>query len=145
VTIAVAPPKARERQRFLVEKLQELGTHSLMWLRTERTEGRPPAAGKAKAWSIAALEQSRGAFLMQISNGGMEECAGALLADAEGRPLRELAPFDTEITVVIGPEGGLSESERSAHALRVCVGRTTLRTETAAVAIVAGVNSLSES
>lgn len=145
VTIAVAPPKARDRQRFLVEKLQELGVNSLMWLRTERTEGRPPADGKAEAWSIAALEQSRGAYLMQIANGRIEGVTEALLADVEGHPLRELAPFGAAVTVVIGPEGGFTESESSAHAVRVSVGRTTLRTETAAVAFAAAVYSLSES
>jgi 16S rRNA (uracil1498-N3)-methyltransferase len=145
VTIAVAPPKARDRQRFLVEKLQELGTNSLVWIRTERTEGRPPASNKAMTWAIAALEQSRGAFLMQISNGGLEDMDGALVADAEGHPLSEMVPFGDALSVVIGPEGGLTGFERSSHALSVSMGRTTLRTETAAVAIVAAINALSES
>jgi len=145
VTIAVAPPKARDRQRFLVEKLQELGTHSLVWIRSERTEGRPPASSKAKVWAAAALEQSRGAFLMQISSGGLEDMEGALVADAEGRPLIESVPFGKALSVVIGPEGGLTGSERSAHGLSVSIGRTTLRTETAAVAIVAAINALSKS
>src|SRR3990172_8329095 len=41
LVLAVAPPPERERQRFLVEKLAELGVDRLMWLRCRYGEGRP--------------------------------------------------------------------------------------------------------
>ncbi|HLU32312.1 MAG TPA: RNA methyltransferase PUA domain-containing protein, partial [Acidimicrobiia bacterium] len=42
VEVAVAPPDSRQRARFVVEKLAELGVSRLIWVRTRRTEGRPP-------------------------------------------------------------------------------------------------------
>ncbi|MCP4303275.1 MAG: hypothetical protein GY788_00020, partial [bacterium] len=67
LTVAVSPPKNNSRLRFVVEKLAELGVAHLVWLVTEYSEGRLPRPEKAAAWSQAALEQSRGAWLMSIS------------------------------------------------------------------------------
>jgi 16S rRNA (uracil1498-N3)-methyltransferase len=56
----------------------------------------------------------------------------------------ELAPTDSEIAIVIGPEGGFTEEEvkraREADWRPVGLGKQILRTETAAVAmlVVAG-------
>ena len=51
-----------------------------------------------------------------------------LLADPEGEPLGDLDPM-----VLIGPEGGWTERERS-RAPRVRLGPSTLRAETACIA-----------
>ena len=58
VSVAVAAPRALARQRFIVEKLAELGVDRLYWLVTRLGEGRPPKRKKAAAWARAALEQS---------------------------------------------------------------------------------------
>ncbi|MFQ5516012.1 MAG: RsmE family RNA methyltransferase [Acidimicrobiia bacterium] len=65
--IAVAPPRSASRQRFVVEKLSELGVDALLWLDTGRSEGRPPRPAKAHTWAVAALQQSRGTWLMDVS------------------------------------------------------------------------------
>ena len=127
VTIAVAPPKAKDRQRLIVEKLGELGVSRLMWLTTRFGQVRPPDPARTRAWAIAALEQSRSAFLLEVGSGSLEEIPEAVLADGSGGPLDGSAQ-----TLAIGPEGGWHPAE--------LIGRPTarlseqvLRTETAAI------------
>lgn len=133
VTIAAAPPSRAERARFLVEKLAELGVDHLVWLTTTHGEGRVPAADKAAAWAIAALEQSRGVRLMSVSGPArIGDLPGLLwVADTAGdAPV----PVGESVTVAVGPEGGFAAGEVPAWARPVALGRRVLRVETAAVA-----------
>jgi 16S rRNA (uracil1498-N3)-methyltransferase len=137
LTIAVAPPKATSRARFIVEKLTELGVSRLVWLDTKRGEGRPPRPGKAIEWAIGALEQSRGAHLMEID--GPQPVAGpwsaqVVVADQAGEPFaRVVAAHAVPDVVLVGPEGGFDDGELPVAAARAALAVTTLRTETAAV------------
>lgn len=137
LTLAVAPPAARERARFLVEKLAELGVRRLVWLSTRHGEGRPPPPDKAAAWAEAALEQSRGAWLMEVAGervgfDGLEP--PVVVADRGGGPLPEdLA----SLTVAVGPEGGWHPLEVPAGLPRVGLGDRVLRVETSALAAAA--------
>lgn len=132
LTMAVAPPRAAERARFLVEKVAELGVDRLVWLTLERGQGRPPRPDKAAAWAEAALEQSRGAWLMAVDGPiTMEELQGTVwIADPAGV---ELAAVREDLTVVVGPEGGIAPHEITADSTMVCLGARVLRVETAAV------------
>ena len=62
VAIAVAPPANKDRQRFLVEKLAELGVSRLIWLRTKNGKNRVSSPTKVFSWVQTALEQSRGSL-----------------------------------------------------------------------------------
>lgn len=133
VTLAVAPPTAKDRARFLVEKLGELGVARLVWLSTAHGEGRPPKPGKATAWAVAALEQSRGAWLLEVAAApvAFEQLDRPLLAaDPDGA---RLSGIDGGVTVAVGPEGGWAEGELPGDATRVSLGRRVLRVETAAL------------
>ena len=135
VTIAVAPPRSKDRQRFVVEKLQELAVQRLVWLSTAHGQGRPPGADKAMAWATAALEQSRGAHLIEIDVAALEalDADEVVWADMTGDPVRPVARGEGPFTVAIGPEGGWSSDERTRFVHRVSLGSTVLRTDTAAV------------
>ena len=135
VTIAVAPPRSKDRQRFIVEKLQELAVQRLVWLSTAHGQARPPSADKAMAWATAALEQSRGAHLMDIDAAALEglDADEVLWADITGESVRSVTRGEGPFTVAIGPEGGWSDEERVRFDTRVSLGSTLLRTETAAV------------
>lgn len=135
LTLAVSPPAARDRARFLVEKAAELGVRRLVWVRLAHTEGRPPAASKARAWSVSALEQSRGAWLMEIGEARVADLDpdDLVVADAGGEP----AVPPGRGTLLVGPEGGFAEGEIPKSAARMGLGPTVLRVETAAVAGVA--------
>jgi 16S rRNA (uracil1498-N3)-methyltransferase len=131
LTMAVPPPASRERCRFLVEKLAELGVARLVWLSTRFGEGHVPHRTKAMSWAVSALEQSRGGWLMEIGE-------GLVAWEDLHRPLVVAVPgggsevFEV-MTVAIGPEGGLDPAEIPADAATIDLGVTILRVETAAV------------
>lgn len=131
LTVAVAPPRDRARTRFLVEKLAELGVARLLWVSTSRTEGKPPPLDKADSWAISALEQSRGAWRLEIGESTLTELDPdrLIVADPEGG---EAPPVAAPI-LLVGPEGGLAPDEIPVGARKMELGPTVLRTETAAI------------
>ncbi len=155
MTLAAAMPKAA-RQDVLIEKCTELGAAAIWPVLTERSVVRPKA-GRVEHWkrvAISAAKQSGRLTLPQIVSPMPFE---QLVADAarfdvrlfgatgdEARPLLDrLAEYERPgmILIVIGPEGGLSQTEQdalvAAGAEPVSLGPFTLRTETAAIAAVA--------
>jgi 16S rRNA (uracil1498-N3)-methyltransferase len=129
--VATAPPSSRDRVRFLVEKVAELGIERLLWLRTRHGVRRVPPLKKQRAWAISALEQSRGSWLMEMSEGFVDW-------DSLERPLAVCVPGGSAPgavfrTVAVGPEGGFGDDEVPADATDVTLGPTILRVETAAV------------
>jgi 16S rRNA (uracil1498-N3)-methyltransferase len=129
--VASAPPSSRDRVRFLVEKVAELGVESLLWLKTRHGARKIPSLQKQRSWAVAAMEQSRGSWLLGVSDGLVDwetlerplaVCApGGFVAGAEFR------------TVAVGPEGGFGDDEVPGDATAVTLGPTILRVETAAV------------
>lgn len=129
--MAVAPPAAKDRVRFVVEKLAELGVSRLLWLRTDHGANRVPAPERASAWAQSALEQSRGAWLMEVGGSLVDwtdldapvTACDPGAGDAVPRPR----------TVAIGPEGGWAEGEIPAQVSRWGLSSNVLRVETAAI------------
>ena len=161
VTLALGMP-ANERMDWLVEKATELGAAALQPLMTERSVLRlsgERAEKKVAHWhsvAVAASEQCGGnrvpllqpvstlaAWLAQLpaENGG----ARLLLSlQPPCQALREVAAQwapDLPITLLSGPEGGLSPAEEAAALasgfVAVSLGQRTLRAETAALAALA--------
>jgi len=135
--VAAAPPASRDRQRFLVEKLAELGVARLLWLRSERGKGRVASGPRLFAWALSALEQSRGAWLMETDPELVDwgELAAPVVVCRRGGP--PAPPHGA--TVVVGPEGGFADGEIPPDASCWGLGPTVLRVETAAVAAAARV------
>ena len=131
VTIAAAPPRRPDRQRYLVEKLGEIGVDRLVWLQTQHGEGRPPRIEKTQAWAIAALQQSRGARLLDFGgSASIPELAGPVwVADRGGGA--GIAAGD--VTICIGPEAGFAPEEIPAGLPRFGLGDRVLRVETASL------------
>lgn len=135
VSVYLAPPKSRDRQRFAVEKLAELGVRSVGWLRTVHTEGRPVKPQKAAAWAVSALEQSRGTWLTEVEGqrSVADVAAGGgtvVAADRDGiyGPI-----IGYPVILLVGPEAGWAPEEIAADMPKVALARTILRVETAAV------------
>ncbi len=130
LAMAVAPVKAVDRMRFLVEKLQELGVARLVWLATSFGQARPPRAAKCTAWAIGALEQSRGAWLLEIDDDrrSLTDIDRPLVAHPAGR-----TDWESGMTWCIGPEGGWADHELDPGVPMASLGATVLRTETAAL------------
>ena len=139
LTVAVAPPASKDRQRFVVEKLAELGVARLRWLATKHGKERTASSSKVFSWALAATEQSRGAWLMEtpkdvVELGELEEPVLICHPGGESDP----APVKT---VVVGPEGGFSPEELPENAPLWALGPTILRVETAAVVAAARIIS----
>lgn len=131
LTLAVAPPASKDRQRFLVEKLAEIGVSRLLWLETRHGKNRVASSGKVFSWILAAVEQSKGAWLMEAS----PDLVG--IGDLEGRivvcqPGGRSGPSDADV-VVVGPEGGFARDELPEGVQRWDLGPNVLRVETAAI------------
>lgn len=129
--VASAPPSSRDRVRFLVEKVAELGVEQLLWLTTRHGVRRVPPLKKQRSWAVSALEQSRGSWLMEVTDGFADW-------DSLERPLAVCVRGGFEAgavfrTVAIGPEGGFVDDEVPVDASVVTLGPTILRVETAAV------------
>ncbi len=149
--LAVALPKG-DRQRWLVEKVVELGVTELIPLKTDRGVAQPVdrALHRLRRAVVEASKQCGRNRLMTITPPmTISECLAAaphecrfwlahpsdsseplhkLLASAKPRP----------ILAMIGPEGGFSDQEIAAcgpECQRISLGCRTLRIETAALAL----------
>jgi 16S rRNA (uracil1498-N3)-methyltransferase len=152
VTLAVALPKG-ERQKWLVEKLTELGAARLVPLVTERgvAEATPAALERLRRVVVEACKQCGRTRLMEIGGPATiaEACAAAtpggrvILCDPAGPPLvaRAIGPA-AAVLGLVGPEGGFTVGEvaaaEAAGAVRASLGPHVLRVETAAIALAAG-------
>lgn len=146
ITVGVALPKG-DRQRWLVEKLVELGVLRLVPLRTQRSVVHPDsrAMGKLQRAVIEASKQCGRNRLMgieplqtlqdYISSGSSE--VSRWLADPSGERVPRDLSDSAVACIAIGPEGGFADEElemaRSAGWRIVNLGRRILRIETAAL------------
>lgn len=135
VTVAVAAPANQDRCRFIVEKLAELGVDRLQWVTTAYSQGRPPRRDKAATWAAAALQQSRGVWVMTIDDAvpltGLDPTIRWFAADRSGGRID--VDRTRPIGLVVGPEGGLSPEELAGFDRKLRLGPSVLRTETAAI------------
>ena len=151
LTLAVG---AGDRDRFawVVEKSTELGVTSVIPLETERTGGvasrvRSQHLERLQRHALEAVKQSGAAWATRVEEPVSigELCARPLpgqgwVADADGSAVPGVVG-KTPLTVVVGPEGGLTTDElerlRGAGYTAVSLGPHTLRFETAAIAAAA--------
>lgn len=149
----LVPVSDRERMLWLAEKATELGVSSwrpVSWRRSRSVTPRGEGAAfgeKVRLRSIAALEQSGGAWLPDIHADASpveamsDAPAGArLVLDAGGAPMLR-APIVAPVTLAVGPEGGLEPDElerlRAAGFRPTALAGNMLRFETAAMAALA--------
>jgi len=153
LTLAVA---AGDRDRFswMVEKAVELGVTRIVPLETNRaasvaTRLKESHLSRLRRAVLEGTKQCGAAWapqiddLVKLDEFARERLANSgWLADQSGAPPPGLLD-QAAVTVVIGPEGGLTEGERetliSAGYRPVSLGRHTLRFETAAIAAAAAV------
>lgn len=149
LAVVHALPKGRKLDD-VVQRLSEVGVDRLVPVHSRRSEVRLTGAKADKAlrrWQAVALaagKQSRRARLLEIAAVGewqptlAEVEAGLVLwEDAEAGlrdRVRVVAETDpAELTLAVGPEGGLTEAEAASGRAAASLGSTVLRTETAAL------------
>ncbi|MEC7293563.1 MAG: RsmE family RNA methyltransferase [Pirellulales bacterium] len=153
ITLAVALPKG-DRQKWLIEKITELGTDSLVPLTTTRSVAEPTAAAisRLQRGVIESCKQSGRNRLLEITQPQSlhnllttSSASLRILACPDGTPMQSilLKPIDN-ILIAIGPEGGFTDDEiRTANAsgfAQMSLCQNILRIETAAIAaaVIAG-------
>ena len=155
--VGVALPKG-DRQKWLVEKLTELGISKLVPLITERSVAEPKPASRARLEQavIKASKQCGRNLLMDIAvakrweefvcdspdeTGSDTQC---IIAHPGGDPMVDFpARLHGVRVLAVGPEGGFAEHEVELAVKKgwqaVSLGRRILRIETAAVALACAV------
>jgi 16S rRNA (uracil1498-N3)-methyltransferase len=157
VTIAQAVPKG-QKMDLVVEKATELGAHAIVPVRSARVIGHDTSAGKVERWRRIAKSAAQQSGRVRVPGVADVHDWDALLATfarydrvyvpwelAEPAPLRAVFERDLDgassVLVVIGPEGGFAADEveraRDAGAKAISLGRRILRTETAALVVLA--------
>lgn len=148
-----------ERMDFAIQKAVELGVAGVWPLFTERSmvqlkgERLDRRLGHWQGVLISACEQSGRRRLPTLAAARTlgewlaQTPPGALLLDPRApQSLVQLAPPGPEVTLLVGPEGGLSPRERNLaarHGVRgVRLGPRILRTETAPLAAIAVIQAL---
>jgi len=154
--LAIALPKG-DRQKWMVEKLTELGVARLIPLETLRgvAEATDNSQARMERVVIEACKQSGRNTLMKIAKShsllalldSLPSGARLLIADPGGTlPAADQATLPAgqtlaPIIALIGPEGGFTQAELAiadrAGARRVSLGSHILRIETAAIALAA--------
>lgn len=149
LVVAVSLPKG-DRQKVLIEKLVELGTTTLIPLIAERSVAQPTdqALTRLKKIVIGASKQCGRNRLMKINeplrvsdlyeHSTESPKTSIVVCDPSGaQSLRERLDHGIPDVIVIGPEGGFSESElKNARTKGIEVanlGPRVLRVETAAL------------
>jgi 16S rRNA (uracil1498-N3)-methyltransferase len=159
VTIAQAVPKG-QKMDLVVEKATELGAHAIVPVRSARVIGHDTSPAKVERWRRIAKSAAQQSGRARVPNVADVHEWNALLATfenydrvfvpwelAEPSPLRAVFERDLadarHVLVVIGPEGGFSADEvgeaRAAGATVISLGRRILRTETAALVVLAAI------
>lgn len=150
IHIAIAPTKNIDRMEWLVEKCTEFGIDAFSFILTEHSERKNLTVSKLEKTSFAAIKQSGQPFLPFFSElttfdnflkQDFSEYAYKLIAclDEDIKPtIMQLVPAHKSCIVLIGPEGDFTPSEVQ-HAVekgfvKISLGNSILRTETAAIA-----------
>lgn len=145
--MAVAPTKINERFEWFLEKATEIGVHEITPILCERSERKTIKRERYEKVVQSAMKQSFQTYLPKLNplttlEAFLEqETKGNLFIahcdDTERDELKRSIAPDKPITILIGPEGDFTKEEiikaRSKGYAPVSMGKTRLRTETAAI------------
>jgi 16S rRNA (uracil1498-N3)-methyltransferase len=145
--LAVAPTKMNDRYEWFLEKATEIGIQEITPIICDRSERKVINTDRFEKIILSAMKQSNELYLPKLNpaisfkefikqqNEGLQLIAHC--EETDKKTLKSVVQPNTNITLLIGPEGDFSEKE-IALALEqkyipVSLGNTRLRTETAAV------------
>jgi 16S rRNA (uracil1498-N3)-methyltransferase len=145
--LAVAPTKMNDRYEWFLEKATEIGIQEITPIICDRSERKVINTDRFEKIILSAMKQSNELYLPKLNpaisfkefikqqNEGLQLIAHC--EETDKKTLKSVIQPNTNVTVLIGPEGDFSEKE-IALALEqkyipVSLGNTRLRTETAAV------------
>lgn len=154
--IAVAPTKTMDRMEWFAEKATEIGIDELTFLNSRHSERKVIKTDRIEKIVVSAVKQSLKARKPVIN--GMTDFEKFLRTDFKGDKfiahcnggertmLKDAVTPGNDVLVLIGPEGDFSEEEVEMAVKKgfkpVSLGKSRLRTETAALVAVHTVNLL---
>ena len=139
--------KKRQRLEFAIEKLVELGISEIILFKSEHSERDKIRMDRLEGKAISAMKQSLRAWLPDITLYNSLHELMELYGDmplviahekvTQAKPVTDLKKGNESLLLMVGPEGGFSESEiklaRRHSATMFSLGVYRLRTETAAL------------
>ncbi len=155
--IAVAPTKNADRLEWFAEKATEIGITTITPIICKHSERRKLNTARLKKVVLAAMKQSLKANLpivnepIAFADFVVQQNAGARFIASAAAPthLSAVANKGTDTIIVIGPEGDFTEQElndaQKVGFRAVHMGRSRLRTETAALAACMAISVINES
>jgi 16S rRNA (uracil1498-N3)-methyltransferase len=145
--IVVAPTKMNDRYEWFLEKATEIGVQEITPIICDRSERKVINMERFEKILLSAMKQSNAFYLPKLNpaisfkefvknkNTGLQLIAHC--EETDKKTLKSVLQPNTDITVLIGPEGDFSDKEITLaleqNYIPVTLGNTRLRTETAAV------------
>ena len=145
--LAVAPTKMNDRFEWFLEKATEIGIHEITPVICDRSERKVVNAERFEKILLTAMKQSNVLKLPKLNKSitfkefvkhkkeGLHLIAHC--EETDKKSLKSILKPNTNITLLIGPEGDFSEKEIASaienNFIPVSLGNTRLRTETAAI------------
>ena len=145
--LAVAPTKMNDRFEWFLEKATEIGIHEITPVICDRSERKVVNAERFEKIILTAMKQSNVLNLPKLNKSitfkefvkhkkeGLHLIAHC--EETDKKSLKSILKPNTNITLLIGPEGDFSEKEIVSaienNFIPVSLGNTRLRTETAAI------------
>ena len=160
IHIAIAPTKNIDRMEWMVEKCTEFGIDAFSFIMTEHSERKILPVQKLEKTSFAAIKQSGQVFLPSFEellpfqtfiNQDFSSYDYRMIAflDEDIKPtISKLIQPDKKSLILIGPEGDFTKDEVNKAVekgfVKISLGNSILRTETAAIASCHIVNLVQE-
>ncbi|MEC3907898.1 16S rRNA (uracil(1498)-N(3))-methyltransferase [Tamlana sp. 2201CG12-4] len=157
--LAVAPTKMNDRYEWFIEKATEIGVDSITPIICDHSERKVIKPERFERILQSAMKQSLSCYLPKLNSAISfkdfiaKDFSGDLFIahceDTNRKSLKELLNPNTDITILIGPEGDFSTKEidlaLQKKFIPVTLGETRLRTETAAIVACHSVVFINES
>lgn len=145
--LVVAPTKMNDRYEWFLEKVTEIGVDEITPIICDRSERKIVKPERMQRVIESAMKQSLQTYLPKLNepivlSDFLEKSVTGLkfiahCEDTERHELKRRIAADQDVTILIGPEGDFSPSEikkaLNTGYLPVSMGKTRLRTETAAI------------
>lgn len=159
LTLAVAPTKNADRMEWLVEKVVEMGVDRIVLLRCEHSERKVMKPDRLTRIMVSAMKQSLKAtlpvlrgpvpfseFMAETAESDACKVFGYCSPSVPRRDFGNVYTPGSDLVVMVGPEGDFSPVEvvkaMEAGFVPVTLGKSRLRTETAALYSVAAFHVL---
>ena len=158
VHIAIAPTKNNQRLEWFLEKATEIGISEITPIICEHSERKVIKKERLEKVLVSAMKQSKRYYLPKLNNAiplkkflEIDFQSKKFIAhceDEEKQTLKKQLDKNTDVVILIGPEGDFSLSEISLALEKgfkpISLGKSILRTETAGIVAVQSVAFINE-